>query len=125
MKVKTGGILMRIGELAAASGVSARALRHYEEQGVLSPARTSAGYRDYAASDVVRVQQIRTMIAAGVGTATIRRYLDCLRDGGDGVALELCQDLRAELDGLADRLTAQEQEIQGKRQRLRGLLADG
>lgn len=116
---------MRIGELASASGVSARALRHYEEQGVLAPGRTRAGYREYSASDVVRVQQIRAMIAAGVGTATIRRYLDCLRDDGTGVALELCPDLRAELDGLAERLAAQEEDIRGKRQRLVGLLAAG
>lgn len=116
---------MRIGELAEASGVSTRALRHYEDQGVLAPERTRAGYREYSASDVVRVRQIRAMIAAGVGTATIRRYLDCLRDGGDGVALELCPDLRAELDGLAERLEAQEREIRGKRQRLSGLLVGG
>ena len=74
---------------------------------------------------VAEKQQIQAMIAAGVSTATIRRYLDCLRDGGDGVALELCPDLRAELEGLAERLAAQEREISGKRQRLRGLLAGG
>ncbi|MFJ3958076.1 MerR family transcriptional regulator [Arthrobacter sp. NPDC090010] len=116
---------MRIGELAAASGVSARALRHYEEQEVLVPERGSGGYREYTADDVVRVQQIKAMISAGLGTATIRRYLDCVRSGEHGLALELCPELRAELEALAGRLGAQEQEIREKQQRLSELLTEG
>jgi DNA-binding transcriptional MerR regulator len=39
---------MLIGELAARTGTTAKALRFYEQAGVLpEPARTSAGYRDY------------------------------------------------------------------------------
>lgn len=38
---------MRIGELARRTGVAARRLRYYEEQGLLSSDRSVNGYRDY------------------------------------------------------------------------------
>ena len=41
---------MRISELAQRTGVSAHALRHYERIGLLVPARTAGGYRDYPES---------------------------------------------------------------------------
>lgn len=41
---------MRISELAQRTGVSAHALRHYERIGLLAPARTAGGYRDYPES---------------------------------------------------------------------------
>jgi MerR family copper efflux transcriptional regulator len=41
---------MRISELARATGVSPHALRHYERLGLLRPARSANGYRDYPES---------------------------------------------------------------------------
>lgn len=41
---------MKISELAQRTGVTAHALRHYENVGLLRPARTAAGYRDYPES---------------------------------------------------------------------------
>ncbi|MDT9681109.1 MerR family transcriptional regulator [Streptomyces sp. TRM76323] len=114
---------MLISELAELTGVSARALRHYEERGLLAPARNSNGYREYAESDVTRVAQIRTMISAGLGTSTIQRYLDCARTGDHGTFLEMCPDLRAELDALARRLDAEQAELRAKRSRLDGLVS--
>ncbi|MGV9304358.1 MerR family transcriptional regulator [Nonomuraea sp. NPDC003727] len=55
---------MLISELAELTGASARALRHYEDRGLLVPTRNSSGYRDYSESDVTRVAQIRTMLSA-------------------------------------------------------------
>ncbi len=46
---------MRIGELAAKAGVSVRALRYYEEQGLLAATRTSSGQRTYPDTAVDRV----------------------------------------------------------------------
>ncbi|MFT4296696.1 MAG: MerR family transcriptional regulator [Micropruina sp.] len=112
---------MLIGELARLTGVSPRALRHYEDQGLLVPVRTTGGYRDYSDDDIVRVAQIRAMIAAGMGTSLIRRYLDCARSGDHGVSLEMCPDLRAELDSLAQRLSARRAEIRQREQQLRRL----
>lgn len=86
---------MRIGELARHSGASERSLRHYEQQGLLTPARASNGYRDYddAAVDVVRT--IRTLLDAGLTTRTIAQLLPCVKlVGGQAVP---CSDLLADL----------------------------
>jgi DNA-binding transcriptional MerR regulator len=114
-----------ISELAVRTGVSARALRHYEDRRLLVPARNSSGYRDYSESDVTRVAQIRTMISAGLGTSTIQRYFDCVRTGDHGIALEMCPDLRAELDSLARRLDARQAELRETQRRLSALVFAG
>ncbi|MEV8271640.1 MerR family DNA-binding transcriptional regulator, partial [Microbacterium oleivorans] len=45
---------MRIGEVAAASGVTTKALRFYEERGLLPQAdRATNGYRDYPEDTIV------------------------------------------------------------------------
>ncbi|MFE5586448.1 MerR family transcriptional regulator [Kitasatospora sp. NPDC056531] len=92
---------MRIGELAHLTGVSTRLLRYYEEQGLLQPARTSAGYREYGEEDTVRVWQIRSLLAAGLSTRVIAELLPCAT--GPMPVLEACPNLVATLRGeLAD-----------------------
>ena len=100
-----------IGEFAAAAGVTPRILRHYEEQGLLTPERTANGYRTYAEADLETVARIRLMIDAGVGTKAIGRYLDCVASGDAGFSVEMCSGLRAELVAVADRLADQERRI--------------
>ncbi|MEV5838099.1 MerR family transcriptional regulator [Nocardia sp. NPDC052112] len=107
-----------ISELGKLTGVSARALRHYEDRGLLVPARNSNGYRDYDESDVTRVVQIRTMISAGLATSIIQRYLECARTADHGTFLQMCPDLRAELDAIAERLDARQAELRQARRRL-------
>lgn len=77
---------MRIGELSRRSGVSERLLRYYEEQDLLRPCRRPSGYREYAESDVDTVRHIRTLLAAGLNTATIAEVLPCMVDDGNGLA---------------------------------------
>ncbi|MEW2358727.1 MerR family transcriptional regulator [Spirillospora sp. NPDC029432] len=72
---------MRIGELAERAGVSTRALRYYEEHGLISARRESNGYRRYAESDVRLVQQIRSLLAAGFTLEDTRPFVECLRAG--------------------------------------------
>lgn len=69
---------MRIGELAARTGVPTRLLRYYEEQGLLAPDRAANGYRDYAEELVDRVGQIRGLLDAGLPTKIIKQVLPCL-----------------------------------------------
>lgn len=66
---------MRIGELAARSGVSVRALRYYEEQDLLAPQRTAAGHRIYSDEDRERVLWIQEFFKAGFCSAVIRDLL--------------------------------------------------
>lgn len=116
---------MQIGELASRTGASPRALRHYEERGLLVPDRSSGGYRNYDPEDIVRVAQIKTMIDAGLTTAAVKRYLDCARDGDHGTWLELCPNLRAELVAVAERLDAKQAELSERKQRLNRLASVG
>ncbi len=49
----------KIGQLAAETGLTVRALHHYDHLSVLRPsARTSAGYRLYGESDVEWLYQV-------------------------------------------------------------------
>ena len=50
---------MKIGELATRTGVPARMLRYYEEQGLITPQRLDNGYREYDDYVIQRVRKIR------------------------------------------------------------------
>lgn len=51
---------MNIGEAAAASGVSAKMIRYYEQIGVIKPpARSAAGYRVYSDNEVNALRFVR------------------------------------------------------------------
>ena len=65
VKVNLAGVHMRIGELAERTGVSTRLLRYYGEQGLLAASRDGNGYRCYDEDAVVRVRQIRRLLARG------------------------------------------------------------
>ena len=59
------GLAMRIGELAARAGVSTRALRYYEQQGLLSSTRSAAGQRHYGDNEADRVAYIQALYRGG------------------------------------------------------------
>ncbi|WP_131785788.1 MerR family transcriptional regulator [Protofrankia symbiont of Coriaria ruscifolia] len=69
---------MQIGELARASGTTPRALRYYEEQGLLQPPRNRFGYRLYDVGAVTVVANIRHLLASGFTVDDIRSLLDFL-----------------------------------------------
>jgi DNA-binding transcriptional MerR regulator len=71
---------MRIGDLSAVTGASARSLRYYEEQGLLGSERGPGGQRRYPESAVERVALIRTLLAAGLSTSAIADVLPCVAD---------------------------------------------
>lgn len=72
---------MKIGEVAERSGVSVRALRYYEEQGLLHADRTPAGQRLYQESDVDRVRLYQQFYAAGLTSSNIAQLLPCIDSG--------------------------------------------
>ena len=87
-------------EVAALSGVTVRALHHYDELGLLTPnVRTAAGYRLYSDDDLLRLQQILIGRELGLSLEAIRRSLD--DPGFDRRAALVAQ--RAELAARAER----------------------
>jgi DNA-binding transcriptional MerR regulator len=94
-------------EVARMSGVSSRALRHYDDIGLLPPAHTGAnGYRYYEEAELLRLQQILVLRELDVGLADIAQILDRQRD--------LVQALRAHHQNLLtkrDRLTVLAQTV--------------
>ena len=67
----------RVGELAAATGLTVRTLHHFDEIGLLRPGeRSSAGHRLYTADDVRRLHHILTLRHLGMPLADIAAALD-------------------------------------------------
>jgi DNA-binding transcriptional MerR regulator len=67
----------KVGELAKRTGVSVRALHHYDEIGLLSPShRSESGYRLYTEADVVRLQQIRSLRTLGFSLDAAAEFLN-------------------------------------------------
>jgi Cu(I)-responsive transcriptional regulator len=64
---------MNIGQLSAASGVSAKMIRHYEAIGLIpKPPRSDAGYRRYQQNDVQLLIFVRRARAVGFATTEIK-----------------------------------------------------
>lgn len=70
---------MRIGDAAAAAGTTPRALRFYEQRGLLPPpTRTRTGQRTYGAADVARVRVIRELLSLGLTIDDVATLADRL-----------------------------------------------
>lgn len=100
---------LRIGELAQATEATPRALRHYEQAGLISSQRARNGYRIYDESVIVRVRNIRHLLAAGLTLEDVRAFLPCL-DGDVVAAPPSDKGIQIALGRLAvldERITAQ------------------
>ncbi|MDA0564809.1 MerR family transcriptional regulator [Streptomonospora sp. S1-112] len=112
---------MRIGELSRRTGVSGPALRYYEEQGLLRPRRLPSGYREYTEDDVARVRNIRTLLAAGLGTALIAEILPCMVVDGQYLA-PACPEITDALEAERTRITTALAELERARTALTGII---
>jgi DNA-binding transcriptional MerR regulator len=114
---------MRIGELAAATGVSTRSLRHYEKQGLLAVRRSGNGYREYGRDAVTVIGRIRWLLAAGLTTKTIRTVLACVLEEEPGIIT--CPDLRKQIEGEVSRIRGQIRDLEQSCNLLCSALAAG
>ncbi len=96
----TGRVGLSVGELARLSGVSVRALHHYEAQGLLHPERRENGYRSYGDADVRRLQRILLFRRADMPLARIREILDAPPAAQARAMAAQLDELRARRDRL-------------------------
>ncbi len=80
--------LFGITELCREFGVTLRALRFYEDKGLLAPRRIN-GMRVYTRRDRARLALILRAKAIGSSLAEIKHYLDLYGDHGEGRAQQL------------------------------------
>ncbi|WP_412529259.1 MerR family transcriptional regulator [Burkholderia lata] len=100
-------------EAATRLGVSVKALRLYERQGLVTPGRTLAGYRAYGPDDLARAAEVAALRALGLSLAQVANVL-----GGDARSLS---------DALATHEAALGRDIQdlvGKVDKVRAIRAD-
>jgi DNA-binding transcriptional MerR regulator len=108
---------VRIGDLASETGVSVRALRYYEEQGLLTATRSPRGQRLYHPASAGRVRLIQQLYAAGLSSRTIADLLPCVD------ANESTPSSRARLRAERDRIDAQIASLTEARDRLDEVIA--
>jgi len=70
-------MLLKVGELAKQTGLTVRALHHYDDIGLLQPSvRSDAGYRLYSPKDIARLYQIQALRGLGMSLAEIYTVLE-------------------------------------------------
>jgi MerR family mercuric resistance operon transcriptional regulator len=99
--------LLKIGQVAKASGVGIEALRFYERSGLLGrPSRTQSGYRLYDAEILARLDFIKRAQVLGFSLQEIKQIItDKL--AGRSPCREVREIVRQRLDELDDKMQHQ------------------
>lgn len=111
-------MLLKIGELAKRTGLTVRALHHYDAIGLLSPsARSDAGYRLYNEADIARLHRILALRRFGLALADIGTTLT-------RADLSLATVVARQI-GLLTEQIQQAKALRSRLSQLQGQLADG
>jgi MerR family transcriptional regulator, thiopeptide resistance regulator len=86
MSDTTGARGYQIHEFARLTGLTVRALQHYDHLGLLKPVRSRAGHRTYSDQDLQALVQILALKSVGV---PLRQIAALRRSGGPGLARAL------------------------------------
>jgi DNA-binding transcriptional MerR regulator len=81
--VNSSARFLNASEAASRLGVSAKALRLYEQRGLIAPIRTAAGWRAYGPAEMSRAAEIVALRALGFNLTQVARVLK-----GDSEGLE-------------------------------------
>ncbi|MEW2514523.1 MerR family transcriptional regulator [Streptomyces sp. NPDC046870] len=109
--------LIRIGEVARGAGVSVRAVRYYEQQGLLTAERSPSGQRLYRQEAIPLVRFFQQMFAAGLTSRRISELLPCWDSGHTDA------DQRAMLRVERERIQAKIEDLEAARDRLDEVIA--
>jgi DNA-binding transcriptional MerR regulator len=112
--VRSSAQFLSPSEAARQLGVSAKALRLYEQHGLLTPVRTEAGWRAYGPEQMARAAEVAALRSLGLSLGQVARAL-----GGDAQAIEPALAAhQATLEGQIRRLAATVDKVRAVRMSL-------
>ena len=85
---------MTVNEIAKELNITKRAMKYYEEQGLLKVAKDSNGYRNYSEQDVERLRIISVYRKLGISISGIKKLLE---EEDKDILLEILADKEKEL----------------------------
>jgi MerR family mercuric resistance operon transcriptional regulator len=113
-------VALRIGQLAACTGVSVDTIRHYERLGLLAKApRTDAGYRQYPLPAVDRIKLVRHALRFGFSLREVAGFLRVRASGGAP-----CRDVRVAADRILAAVDRRITELTAVRKEMRQTLRE-
>ncbi len=112
---------LSIGDVASRTGLAASAIRHYEDEGLVHPIRTSGGQRRFRRSDVRRLSFVMIAQQLGFALADIRQRLDALPAGRTPTRRDWQRISRAFRDDIDQRIAI----LQRTAERLDGCIGCG
>jgi MerR family redox-sensitive transcriptional activator SoxR len=96
-----------IGQVAAAVGLNASAVRYYERRGVMPPPERASGQRRYTAGAIARLRTIRAAQQAGLSLTEIEQLLAGAQDGKSAEVLrQLAERRLPDVEALIERAQA-------------------
>ncbi len=105
--------LMKIGEFSNMAGVSVDTVRYYEQRGLIPQvARSTSGYRQYSAEDVMRLKFIVQAKELGFTLEETGQLLAIRADG------RACAEVRAVAEAKAEEIDMRIQKLSRMRQTL-------
>lgn len=109
--------MWRIGELAQRTGLTVRALHHYEQMGLLAPDRSVSNHRFYDSNDLQQLFKILALKDLGLSLEEIRSTLEQAPDALGPILAHLLQKNKEEMARLS--------QLQRNLEQLQPLIAQG
>ncbi|HEY9854034.1 MAG TPA: heavy metal-responsive transcriptional regulator [Leptolyngbyaceae cyanobacterium] len=113
--------LLKIGEVAASSGLPVKTIRYYEDLGLLSPValRAESGYRLFNPQVLKRLDFIKRAQSLGMSLKEIQAFLE-IHDRGKLP----CQEVKEHLEGKIEAIAKQIEALETLKFELQELLSD-
>ncbi len=95
---------MNIGDAAARSGLPAKTIRYYEDIGLVSPARSNNGYRDFSDTDLHNLAFVQRARSLGFSIEECRALLS-LYDDRERASADVKALAKAHLDQIEGKIS--------------------
>ncbi len=114
---------MTIGEFAREAGLTAKALRLYDEMGLIAPTEVdpATGYRYYAAEQLERAHLVARLRLVGMPLARIRQLADLPREAAAAAVTSYWRQVEADTRTRRTRVQALVEEMRAKETQMNGI----